>query len=87
MIYAIETTFIDGLYKYLLQKGGDKEGTADIKAKLDEEEYDSEAVMEDIDVLKKYDTTSNIAQFVEAKDEYDGIRDYIYNYKRMILYL
>lgn len=70
----------------MVQRGVDTEDVAAMKVKLDEEEYDSDVVMEDIDVLKIYGPNANISKFAETKEEYDGIRDYIYNVKCLFIF-
>ena len=72
---------MDGLYLCFSERGRNKLSIKSMKNKLFEEEYDSDALMEDMDVLKNYDPNSNISQFIQTKDEYQGIRDYIYNIK------
>ena len=71
---------MDGLVECLTNKFGDKQQIISMKQTLNAEEFDSDAVEQD--VFKNDIKQSNISQFLENnKEKYEAIQDYIYNIK------
>ena len=76
----LDMTFMDGLVECLANKYGDKQQIISLKQRLSEEQFDSDALEQD--VFKNDNKHSNISQFIQNnKQKYQAIQDYIYHIK------
>ena len=76
---------MDELYKYLFQQTSQQQQVSQIMVYLQDEEYDTDAVMEDISGLntKDGDENSNVYRLENDKHIYKHIQKYLYYQKRM----
>ena len=77
----IETkcTFMDGLYQHL-QNHGHQYHISQLESMLEKEEYDSDALILDVED----DEDSNVSILINQKYIYDLIKEYVYDTKCML---
>ena len=75
-----KNTFIDGLYINLKQRGAEND-LCTVHEFLENEEYDSDAIMQDVPFDSNPDT-SNIS-IMTNESTFDLIKDYIQDQRRM----
>ena len=69
-------TFLDKLQQWIFQRSNDTPSSLRFFEDLKEEEYDSDALFEDVPVSTKNDEDSNIAQISSNRDLYALVRQY-----------
>ena len=78
-------TYMDGLYEELSRRNrfGDNESISKIQNFLENEEYDSDALKEDVYGLNQVGQESNISKAVKDQTQFKVIQDYIRDFKCM----